>query len=305
MTVSPKSASKGSTVTITVKPDSGYTLETLTAIDSKGKEIQLTNKGEGKYTFTMPADKVEVKATFMEDNSMLNFFYDVPNGAYFYEAVKWAVKNGITTGVGNDLFAPEQPCTRAQIVTFLWRAAGSPEPTASEMTFTDVKADSYYDKAVLWAVENKITSGMSDTLFAPDATCSRSQIVTFLYRMQNSPESKAENPFTDVKADAYYANAVLWAVENGVTTGASATTFDPAGDCTRGQIVTFLQRSLNETAKETNNPFTDVAPNAFYANAVLWAVANDVTKGTSATTFSPNANCTRGQIVTFLYRAYL
>ena len=246
VTVSPKSASKGDTVTITVKPNSGYVLETLTVTDKNGNELTLKDKGDGKYTFTMPAGKVEVKATFMEDNSMLNFFYDVPNGAYFYEAVKWAVKNGITTGVGNDLFAPEQPCTRAQIVTFLWRAAGSPEPTASEMAFTDVKADSYYYKAVLWAVENKITSGMSDTLFAPDATCSRSQIVTFLYRMQNSPESKAENPFTDVKADAYYANAVLWAVENGVTTGASATTFDPAGDCTRGQIVTFLYRCLSK-----------------------------------------------------------
>ena len=246
VTVSPKSASKGDTVTVTVKPDSGYVLETLTVTDKNGNELTLKDKGNGKYTFTMPAGKVEVKATFMEDNSMLNFFYDVPNNAYFYEAVKWAVKNGITDGVGNNLFAPEQPCTRAQIVTFLWRAAGSLEPTASEMTFTDVKADSYYDKAVLWAVENKITSGMSDTLFAPDATCSRSQIVTFLYRMQNSPESKAENPFTDVKADAYYANAVLWAVENGVTTGASATTFDPAGDCTRGQIVTFLYRCLSK-----------------------------------------------------------
>ena len=160
-------------------------------------------------------------------------FTDVKEGAYYVDAVNWA-------------FAPNDSCKRAQAVTFLWRAAGSPEPTASEMTFTDVKADSYYYKAVLWAVENKITSGMSDTLFAPNATCSRSQIVTFLYRMQNSPESKAENPFTDVKADAYYANAVLWAVENGVTTGASATTFDPAGDCTRGQIVTFLYRCLSK-----------------------------------------------------------
>ena len=158
----------------------------------------------------------------------------------------WAVGNGVTTGISASRFDPDGICTRAQAVTFLWRAAGSPEPTASEMTFTDVKADSYYDKAVLWAVENKITSGMSDTLFAPDATCSRSQIVTFLYRMQNSPESKAKNPFTDVKADAYYANAVLWAVENGVTTGASATTFDPAGDCARGQIVTFLYRCLSK-----------------------------------------------------------
>ncbi|MFQ6976674.1 MAG: S-layer homology domain-containing protein [Oscillibacter sp.] len=173
VTVSPKSASKGSTVTITVKPDSGYTLETLTAIDSKGKEIQLTDKGDGKYTFTMPAGKVEVKATFMEDNSMLNFFYDVPNGAYFYEAVKWAVKNGITTGVGNDLFAPEQPCTRAQIVTFLWRAAGSPEPKGTAAGMTDVVSGSYYEKAVAWAIENGITTGTTATTFSPDATCTR------------------------------------------------------------------------------------------------------------------------------------
>lgn len=173
-------------------------------------------------------------------------FTDVKEGAYYVDAVNWAVDKKVTSGKTETTFAPNDSCTRAQAVTFLWRAAGSPEPTASEMTFTDVKADSYYYKAVLWAVENKITSGMSDTLFAPDATCSRSQIVTFLYRMQNSPESKAENPFTDVKADAYYANAVLWAVENGVTTGASATTFDPAGDCTRGQIVTFLYRCLSK-----------------------------------------------------------
>ena len=173
-------------------------------------------------------------------------FTDVKEGAYYVDAVNWAVDKKVTSGKSETTFAPNDSCTRAQAVTFLWRAAGSPEPTASEMTFTDVKADSYYYKAVLWAVENKITSGMSDTLFAPDATCSRSQIVTFLYRMQNSPESKAENPFTDVKADAYYANAVLWAVETGVTTGASATTFDPAGDCTRGQIVTFLYRCLSK-----------------------------------------------------------
>ena len=173
-------------------------------------------------------------------------FTDVKEGAYYVDAVNWAADKKVTSGKTETTFAPNDSCTRAQAVTFLWRAAGSPEPTASEMTFTDVKADSYYDKAVLWAVENKITSGMSDTLFAPDATCSRSQIVTFLYRMQNSPKSKAENPFTDVKADAYYANAVLWAVENCVTTCASATTFDPAGDCTRGQIVTLLYRCLSK-----------------------------------------------------------
>ena len=180
VTVSPKSASKGDTVTITVKPDSGYVLETLTVTDKNGNELTLKDKGDGKYTFTMPAGKVEVKATFMEDNSMLNFFYDVPNGAYFYEAVKWAVENGITTGVGNDLFAPEQPCTRAQIVTFLWRAAGSPEPKTAS-SFTDVPASAYYAKAVAWAVENGITNGMTATEFAPDATCTRGQSVTFLY----------------------------------------------------------------------------------------------------------------------------
>ena len=241
VTVSPKSASKGSTVTITVKPDSGYTLETLTAIDSKGKEIQLTDKGDGKYTFTMPAGKVEVKATFMEDNSMLNFFYDVPNGAYFYEAVKWAVKNGITTGVGNDLFAPEQPCTRAQIVTFLWRAAGSPEPKTAS-SFTDVPANAYYAKAVAWAVENGITNGMTATTFAPDATCTRGQSVTFLYRALKGTASGSAN-FTDVKSDAFYADAINWAVANNVTNGTSNTTFSPNADCTRAEIVTFLYRA--------------------------------------------------------------
>ena len=241
VTVSPKSASKGSTVTITVKPDSGYTLETLTAIDSKGKEIQLTDKGDGKYTFTMPTGKVEVKATFMEDNSMLNFFYDVPNGAYFYEAVKWAVKNGITTGVGNDLFAPEQPCTRAQIVTFLWRAAGSPEPKTVS-SFTDVSASAYYAKAVAWAVENGITNGMTETTFAPDATCTRGQSVTFLYRALKGTASGSTN-FTDVASDAFYADAISWAVANNVTNGTSNTTFSPNADCTRAEIVTFLYRA--------------------------------------------------------------
>ena len=241
VTVSPKSASKGSTVTITVKPDSGYTLETLTAIDSKGKEIQLTDKGEGKYIFTMPAGKVEVKATFMEDNSMLNFFYDVPNDAYFYEAVKWAVKNGITTGVGNDLFAPEQPCTRAQIVTFLWRAAGSPEPKTVS-SFTDVSASAYYAKAVAWAVENGITNGMTETTFAPDATCTRGQSVTFLYRALKGSAGAASS-FADVPANAFYADAVGWAVSQKVTDGTSNTTFSPDDNCTRGQILTFLYRA--------------------------------------------------------------
>ena len=241
VTVSPKSASKGDTVTVTVKPDSGYVLETLTVTDKNGNELTLKDKGDGKYTFTMPAGKVEVKATFMEDNSMLNFFYDVPNGAYFYEAVKWAVENGITTGVGNDLFAPEQPCTRAQIVTFLWRAAGSPEPKTAS-SFTDVPVSAYYAKAVAWAVENGITNGMTETTFAPNETCTRGQSVTFLHRVLKGTASGSTN-FTDVKSDAFYADAINWAVENNVTNGTSNTTFSPNADCTRAEIVTFLYRA--------------------------------------------------------------
>ena len=241
VTVSPKNASKGDTVTVTVKPDSGYVLETLTVTDKNGNELTLKDKGNGKYTFTMPAGKVEVKATFMEDNSMLNFFYDVPNNAYFYEAVKWAVKNGITTGVGNDLFAPEQPCTRAQIVTFLWRAAGSPEPKAAS-SFADVAAGSYYAKAVAWAVENGITTGTGDGKFSPDATCTRAQAVTFLARALSAKASgKAE--FSDVPADSYFADAVAWAAANGVTEGIGGGLFGSDNDCTRGQIVTFLYRA--------------------------------------------------------------
>ena len=242
VTVSPKNASKGDTVTVTVKPDSGYVLETLTVTDKNGNELTLKDKGDGKYTFTMPAGKVEVKATFMEDNSMLNFFYDVPNGAYFYEAVKWAVKNGITTGVGNDLFAPEQPCTRAQIVTFLWRAAGSPEPKGTAAGMTDVVSGSYYEKAVAWAIENGITTGTTATTFSPDATCTRGQSVTFLHRALKGSASGSTN-FTDVASDAFYADAINWAVANNVTNGTSNTTFSPNADCTRAEIVTFLYRA--------------------------------------------------------------
>ena len=245
VTVSPKSASKGDTVTVTVKPDSGYVLETLTVTDKNGNELTLKDKGNGKYTFTMPAGKVEVKATFMEDNSMLNFFYDVPNNAYFYEAVKWAVKNGITTGVGNDLFAPEQPCTRAQIVTFLWRAAGSPEPKGTASGMTDVVSGSYYEKAVAWAIENGITTGTTTSTFSPDATCTRAQAVTFLARALSAKASgKAE--FSDVPADSYFADAVAWAAANGVTEGIGGGLFGSDNDCTRGQIVTFLYRAYNK-----------------------------------------------------------
>lgn len=245
VTVSPKSASKGDRVTVTVKPDSGYVLETLTVTDKNGNELTLKDKGNGKYTFTMPAGKVEVKATFMEDNSMLNFFYDVPNNAYFYEAVKWAVKNGITDGVGNNLFAPEQPCTRAQIVTFLWRAAGSPEPKGAASGMTDVVSGSYYEKAVAWAIENGITTGTTTSTFSPDATCTRAQAVTFLARALKAKAASAAE-FSDVPTGSYFADAVAWAAANGVTEGIGGGLFGSDNDCTRGQIVTFLYRAYNK-----------------------------------------------------------
>lgn len=241
VTVSPANASKGANVTVTVKPKEGYVLETMTVTDKNGDELKLTDKGNGKYTFTMPGSKVEVKATFMEDNSVFNFFYDVPNDAFFYEAVKWAVKSGVTNGLSDTMFGPYESCTRAQIVTFLWRAAGSPEPKTAS-SFADVPASAYYAKAVAWAIENGITNGMTETTFAPDATCTRGQSVTFLYRALGK-KVESSTSFTDVKSDAFYADAVNWAVASDVTNGTSATTFSPNADCTRAEIVTFLYRA--------------------------------------------------------------
>ena len=244
VSVSPKSASKGTTVTVTVTPDKGYVLETLTVTDASGKKLDLKNLGSGKYNFTMPASKVEVKATFMEDNTMLNYFVDVPASAYYYDAVLWAAEQGITSGTDATHFSPDGVCTRAQAVTFLWRAAGGPAPSATAMPFTDVAADSYYYNAVLWAMENGITVGTSSTTFSPDLNCSRAQIMTFLWRSEKSPAAGSVNPFTDVSADAYYADAVLWAVKESVTNGTSSATFSPDADCTRAQIVTFIWRTL-------------------------------------------------------------
>ena len=241
VTVDRRSAGRGDTVTIKVKPDSGYVLETLTVMDKDGSELKLADKGSGKYTFTMPGSRVEVKATFMEDNSVLNFFYDVPNDSFYYEAVKWAVGKNITSGVGNNLFAPDQPCTRAQIVTFLWRAAGSPEPK-NVGSFSDVPASAYYAQAVAWAVENGITTGTGDGMFSPDAVCTRAQAVSFLWRYEKAPVASRSNPFADVAADSYYADAVLWAVKEDISKGTTNTTFSPDADCTRAQIVTFLWR---------------------------------------------------------------
>lgn len=240
VTVSPRSAEKGDTVTITAKPDSGYQLDDLTVTDKNGNELKLTDKGNGKYTFTMPASKVEIKATFVKKVET-SPFSDVSTNAYYYEAVKWAQEKGITGGIGNGLFGPNQPCTRAQIVTFLWRAAGSPE-SKTMSSFADVSMDAYYAKAVAWAVENGITTGTGDGKFSPDATCTRAQSVTFLFRaIGKLVDSKAE--FSDVLTDSYYANAVAWAVENGVTNGIGDGLFGPDNSCTRAQIVTFLFRA--------------------------------------------------------------
>ena len=240
VTANRRYAERGDTVTITVKPDDGFKLDDLTVTDKNGKELKLTDKGNGKYTFTMPVGKVEINAAFVKEVET-SPFSDVSTSAYYYEAVKWAQEKGITGGIGNGLFGPNQPCTRAQIVTFLWRAAGSPEPKAMS-SFADVSTDAYYAKAVAWAVENGITTGTGDGKFSPDATCTRAQSVTFLFRaIGKLVDSKAE--FSDVLTDSYYANAVAWAVENGVTNGIGDGLFGPDNSCTRAQIVTFLFRA--------------------------------------------------------------
>ena len=246
VSVSPKNASKGSTVTITVTPDSGYVLETISVTDKNGNDLKLIDKGNGKYTFTMPGSKVEIKVTFMEDNSVLNFFYDVPNDAYYYEAVKWAAENGITGGIGNSLFAPNQPCTRAQIVTFLWRVAGSPVVNYL-MPFTDVDEGAYYAEAVRWAASTGIVTGLTETTFGTNGICTRAQAAAMIYRCAQAQGKGFTGawmfrlPFTDVPEWAY--ESVAWCYMNGVTTGVSETAFAPSNDCTRAQIVTFLYRA--------------------------------------------------------------
>ncbi len=242
VSASRESASKGTVVTVTVQPEAGYVLETLTVTDKNGNVLELTDKGNGQFTFIMPGSRVEIKATFMEDNAVLSFFYDVPNDSFYYEAVKWAVETKITSGVGNNLFAPDQPCTRAQIVTFLWRAAGSPEPKRAG-SFADVPAGAFYAKAVAWAVDAGITTGTGEGGFSPDEPCTRAQAVTLLCRAQRA-KAEGRAQFSDVPADAYYAEAVAWAAESGVTDGIGGGLFGPEQDCTRAQIVTFLWRAM-------------------------------------------------------------
>lgn len=235
------SVREGRDQTFTITPNKGYAVAKV-LIDSK-------NVGAVKsYTFENVKKNHTIEVVFMKasGNPQTGVFVDVPEGSYYEEAVNWAVEKGITTGTDATHFSPDGICTRAQAVTFLWRAAGSPAAKSSAMPFADVKAGSYYYDAVLWAVENGITKGTSDTMFSPDATCSRAQIVTFLWRSQKSPAAGTANPFTDVKASAYYADAVLWAVKEDVTKGTTSTTFSPDANCTRAQIVTFIWRALAE-----------------------------------------------------------
>ena len=245
ISVSPSSASEGKTVTITVTPDEGYGVESVTVTGKNGKNIPVTALGNNKYSFTMPGTAVAIEAELAPLSGVITFT-DVPANAYYADAVSWAVLNGVTKGTSETTFSPNASCTRAQAVTFLWRAAGSPAPEFSTMPFTDVAADAYYHDAVLWAVEQGVTKGTSDTTFSPNATCTRAQIVTFLWRSQASPAAGAVNPFTDVAGNAYYAEAVKWAVMEGVTSGTTATTFSPNDNCTRAQIVTFLWNRFGE-----------------------------------------------------------
>ena len=239
--ISSTSAKRGSIVTITVTPDAGYVLDELTVTDKDGKDVALTKKSDTEYTFVMPTGKVEITPSFVKQTPS-QAFVDVKTGDYFYDAVQWAVGKGITNGTSADTFSPEDPCTRAQIVTFLWRAAGSPVVNYA-MDLSDVAGDAYYAEAVRWALSEGITTGTSADQFSPDATCTREQAVTFLWRAAGSPAVSGGSAFEDVGADAYYARAVAWAAQNGVTNGISQALFGTGSDCTRAQIVTFLYRA--------------------------------------------------------------
>ena len=245
VTVSPKNAAKGDTVTITVKPDSGYMLGTVTAADQNGNQLTLKDAGDGRYTFPMPAGKIEIKAVFVERGAS-GLFDDVPEDAYYAKAVEWAVENGITNGKGNGLFGSNDPCTRAQIVTFLWRAAGSPVVNYL-MPFTDVDEGAYYAEAVRWAASTGIVTGLTETAFGTNGVCTRAQAAAMLYRWAQAQGKGFTGawmfllPFTDVPEWAY--ESVAWCYMNGVATGVSETSFAPGNDCTRAQIVTFLYRA--------------------------------------------------------------
>lgn len=245
VTIRPTRAEKGDTITITATPDPGYEVGEIIVTDRNGREITVRSEGGNRYTFTMPSSLVKVSATFVqiEESTAQIIFQDVTADTYYYDAVLWAVEHGITTGVTATTFSPNGVCTRAQIVTFLWRANGSPVPQTGVNPFTDVSPDAYYYDAVLWAVEEGITSGTTATSFSPNSGCTRAQAATFLWRSEGFPAASGSS-FNDVADDAYYADAVDWAVASGVTLGTTASTFSPNSGCTRAQIVTFLYRAM-------------------------------------------------------------
>ena len=249
ITIDSASAAKGETVTITVVPDKGFTPETITVTDASGSAQEVKNIGSDRFTFVMPASSVTVGATFMEDNSMLNFCVDVQASDHFYDAVLWAYENGICNGTDAVHFSPYAPVTRAQAVTFLWRAAGCTEAAHTAAQFKDVPPDAYYVKAVEWALSKGITKGTGETTFSPYAFCTRGQIVTFLARLADVKDDAAgyTHGFTDVTAADYYNNAVAWAYENKITEGVGKTTFAPMDECSRAQLVTFLYRYAVKT----------------------------------------------------------
>lgn len=246
VTIKPERAKRGETVTITAKSEGGYELGQLTVKDKSGNAVPLKELGDGKYTFTMPASPVEVQATFKPIPGPSTSFADVPADAYYAKAVAWAVEKGITSGTGEGTFGPDLSCTRAQIVTFLWRAAGSPAPQNGTNPFRDLSRDSYYYDAMLWAVENGVIGGTTAVTCEPDAPCTRAQAVTMLWRTAGSPMGSGTNEFLDVPEDAYYAPAASWAAKQGITSGIGAGLFGADQTCTRAQIMTFLYQKVQE-----------------------------------------------------------
>ena len=245
ISVSKKNPSKGETVTITTDPEDGYEVDSILVTDRNGNPIAVTDNGDGTYSFVQPSGAVTIQPVFRPISAPV--FDDVPSGAWYYGAVQWAVENGITSGTSSSTFSPDRPCTRGEVVTLLWRAMGEPEADASSCPFTDVQTGDYCYDAVLWAAESGITTGTSATSFSPGLVCTRAQVTALLWRAMGEPETQTDgNPFADVQAGDYYCKAVLWAVENGVTTGTSSAAFSPDTACTRAQAVTFLYRNFTK-----------------------------------------------------------
>ena len=251
LSVNPSRASNGKKVSVIVKPNNGYVLNSVIVKDSNDKEFAVTKQSDGTYTFIMPSSNVTVSAKFdtelakdvVTEIEKSIKFKDVKKGDWYFDAVQWAVKNNITEGSGKDTFSPDVICTRTQMVTFLWRVAGSPEPKITKCDFRDVDNSAYYYKAVLWAVEKGVTVGTSDTTFSPNENVTRGQTVAFLYREAESPFETGEDVFNDVNSNDYYFKAVSWATKNGITVGTGNGKFEPDMDCNRAQIVAMLYRT--------------------------------------------------------------